>query len=143
MSRRSPRKKAISPITVDDSDDQGFLAAASDDQYLVFSIIMANFSYFYFYSTGKEVDNHPHTDQEDDEVLVAPTSLSSTFFSYLYFPSIEITPPPTPSPVKVAVGKKRSMAAYESDDDKDVFVPRYDIFIVYYIYNIDPKTYVH
>jgi hypothetical protein len=49
-------------------------------------------------------------------------------FSYLFFPSIEITPPPTPSPVKAAGGKKRAVAGCESDEE-DVFVPRYDFFL--------------
>ena len=41
------------------------------------------------------------------------------------FHSIEITPPPTPSPVKAAGGgKKRAISSYESDDN-NVFVPRY------------------
>ena len=39
--------------------------------------------------------------------------------------SIEITPPPTPSPVKAAGGKKRVLAG--GSDEEDVFVPRYDI----------------
>jgi hypothetical protein len=33
MSRRSPRKKAISPVTVLDSEDEDFMAVASDDPY--------------------------------------------------------------------------------------------------------------
>jgi hypothetical protein len=32
MARRSPRKKANSPITVVDSDDEDLVAVASDDQ---------------------------------------------------------------------------------------------------------------
>jgi hypothetical protein len=44
---------------------------------------------------------------------------------YVCIYSIEITPPPTPSPVKAAGGKKRAIAINNSDDD-DVFVPRYD-----------------
>jgi hypothetical protein len=51
--------------------------------------------------------------------------LSSAFFLPLLH-SIEITPPPTPTPVKGAGGKKRALANCESDDD-DVFVPRCDI----------------
>jgi hypothetical protein len=47
MSRRSsPRKKAISPVTIVDSDDD-FLAVASDEEYLVFlPLYLANFSDF-------------------------------------------------------------------------------------------------
>jgi len=37
------------------------------------------------------------------------------------------TPPPTPSPVKPAAGKKRAIGTYESDGD-DIFVPRYFFF---------------
>lgn len=55
---------------------------------------------------------------------MSSTFLDQSFFSYLRVHSIEITPPPTPTPVKVAGGKKRSMAIHESDDDDDVFVPR-------------------
>lgn len=44
------------------------------------------------------------------------------YFSYLCFYSTVITPPPTPSPVKAAGGKKRAVADYESEED--VFVPR-------------------
>lgn len=54
----------------------------------------------------------------------------STLLSYtLFLPSlnsIEITPPPTPSPTKAAGGKKRAIANCDSDDD-DAFVPRYGI----------------
>jgi hypothetical protein len=53
-----------------------------------------------------------------------------TLLSYtLFLPSlnsIEITPPPTPSPTKAAGGKKRAIANCDSDEE-DVFVPRYDI----------------
>jgi len=36
MSRRSPRKKAISPEIVVNSDDEELMAVASDDQYVAF-----------------------------------------------------------------------------------------------------------
>jgi hypothetical protein len=49
--------------------------------------------------------------------------------SDLCFHSIEITPPPTPSPVKAAGGKKRAVALCESDEE-DVFVPRYSSFFI-------------
>jgi len=53
------------------------------------------------------------------------SALSSNLpFSFL---SQDITPPPTPSPVKAA-GKKRAMAASVSDDE-DGFVPRYIVLI--------------
>jgi hypothetical protein len=75
-------------------------------------------------------------------MFVVSISVFSIYFSYLSFFSIEITPPPTPSPVKVAgkkraitppptpspvkaAGKKRAMASNESDENNsDVFVPR-------------------
>jgi hypothetical protein len=41
---------------------------------------------------------------------------------------MEITPPPTPSPVKGCGGKKRAIANWESDEE-DVFVPRYKILV--------------
>jgi hypothetical protein len=50
--------------------------------------------------------------------------------SDLRFHSIEITPPPTPSPVKAAGGKKRAVALCESDEE-DVFVPRYSCFYIH------------
>ena len=53
--------------------------------------------------------------------------------SDLRFHSIEITPPPTPSPVKAAGGKKRAVALCESDEE-DVFVPRYrSLFIQVFV----------
>ena len=62
------------------------------------------------------------------------------FFSlcctYAGFHSLEITPLPTPSSVKPAGGKKRTIANCESDDS-DVFIPRYDILSVCYIQDID------
>jgi hypothetical protein len=43
MARRSPRKKAISPINVVDSDDEDFQAVASDvapdDRYFFFWVV--------------------------------------------------------------------------------------------------------
>ena len=57
------------------------------------------------------------------------------YFTFLPFCSLEITPPPTPSPVKAA-GKKCAIANNESDDD-NVFVPRYDKLSVFYIQNMD------
>jgi hypothetical protein len=57
------------------------------------------------------------------------------YITFLVFCSLEITPPPTPSPVKAA-GKKHAIADNESDDD-NVFVPRYDKLPVFYIQNID------
>lgn len=51
-------------------------------------------------------------------------SCLSFTLNYLSFFSMEITPPPTPSPVKAAGGRKRAMGDCESDDN-DVFVPRY------------------
>ena len=51
-------------------------------------------------------------------------SFLSSFLSLLH--SIEITPPPTPSPTKATGRKKRAVTNRESDDD-DAFVPRYDI----------------
>jgi len=67
--------------------------------------------------------------------------LPSHFFlmcrTYVCFYSLEITPPPTPSPIKSAGGKKCAMAECVSDDS-DVFVPRYDTLLsVHYIQNID------
>ena len=58
------------------------------------------------------------------------------FLPLLY--SIEITPPPTPSPTKATGRKKRAITGGESDDD-DAFVPRYDIiwsvsFLYYYYF---------
>ena len=72
MSRcSSPRKKAISPIAVVDSDDEDFLAVASDvasnDQYLFFFYfynVTCKFSRFIFFYS-KEVDDHDnHPDAE-------------------------------------------------------------------------------
>ena len=54
-------------------------------------------------------------------------------FSYLYFHSIEITPPPTPSPVKGASGKKHALANCKSDDN-EAFVPRYDIVPISFLF---------
>ena len=59
------------------------------------------------------------------------------FSNFLYcvpFYSVETTPPPMPSPVKAASGKKRAMAIEVHDSDsEDVFVPRYDIdpFVIF------------
>jgi hypothetical protein len=86
--------------------------------------ILQTFLIFYpFYSN--EGDN-PANEDEDDDVYAFDFFLLSFFFffSYLGLCSIEITPPPTPSPVKMAGGKKRSMAFHESDNEDDVFVPR-------------------
>ena len=52
-----------------------------------------------------------------------PPLYFTLLFSYLCIYSAEITPPPTPSPVKATGGKKRAVADYESDEN-DVFVPR-------------------
>ena len=52
------------------------------------------------------------------------SSLCLFYFYSVCFCSLEITPPPTPSPVKAAGGKKCAIANNESDDDN--FVPRYD-----------------
>ena len=61
---------------------------------------------------------------------------SLSYFTFLCFCSLEITPPPTPSPVKAAGGKKRAIANDESEDD-NVFVPRYDKLSVFYIQYMD------
>jgi len=53
---------------------------------------------------------------------------SAANFSVCLHHSVEITPPPTPSPVKGSGGKKRAIAVNDSDDSEDVFVPRYDIY---------------
>jgi hypothetical protein len=53
MARRSPRKKAISPETIvqSQSDDEDFLAVASDDQYAascpLFVITCKIFSFYF------------------------------------------------------------------------------------------------
>lgn len=71
---------------------------------------------------------------EDEDVLVVYFLLWA-FLTYLSFYSIEITPPPTPSPVKAEGGKKCAMRDCESDDD-DVFVPRYDIVSIVIFKNL-------
>ena len=83
MSRRSPRKKA-SPITIVDSDEEDFQTVASDDQYLSFCIIILNLSHFFFFCSkeANNVDDPAHSDEEEDEMLVAFTFISSTIFSY-------------------------------------------------------------
>ena len=61
-------------------------------------------------------------------MMTSKLHLLCFYLYFLFLPllhSIEITPPPTPSPTK-AGGKKRAIANSELDDD-DVFVPRYDI----------------
>jgi hypothetical protein len=161
MARRSPRKKAISPVTVVESDDEGFLAVVSDnsDLYvaLCFSFVDKVFlilSYIAWMGRKLSILNilmvqkvHPTKTKRTPSLLKSEASPSkreiphlqllklmmkmrkSTLLcflrlSYLYTHSIEITPPPTPSPVKAAGGKKRAVAVCESDDE-DVFVPRY------------------
>jgi hypothetical protein len=70
--------------------------------------------------------------------------LEGSAFLTLAF-SIEITPPPTPSPVKVSIGKKppspvkgpggkkRAIAQADWESEDDVFVPRYGIRYIYSI----------
>ena len=61
------------------------------------------------------------TDSEDDRsVYIRHVHCLSD----LIFHSINITPPPTPSPVKVVSGKKRAIALSKSEED-DAFIPRY------------------
>ena len=55
---------------------------------------------------------------------------------YACFYSIEVTPPPTPSPVKAVGGKKRAIAVGESDEE-DVFVPRYYTIWLCHVQNVD------
>ena len=168
MARRSPRKKAISPVPVVESDDEGFLAVVSDnsDQYVVLCFSFVNkvfliFSYiawmrrklsFLNIQMVKKVpptktkracsllkSNVSPSKREIPQLqllelmmkMCKSTLLWFLCFSYLCIHSIEITPPPTPSPVKAAGGKKRAVADCESDEE-DVFVPRYG----YIIFNI-------
>ena len=50
MTRRSPRKKAISPETIAISDDeQQFMAIASDDQYVDLWLLFVALSTIFFY----------------------------------------------------------------------------------------------
>jgi len=76
-------------------------------------------------------------------MMMTKCKVPSTFLSYVFslaccFHSVEITPPPTPSPVKAAGGKKRAIAIELSDeeDDSDVFIPRYDMPLLCDIQNI-------
>lgn len=68
MSRRSPRKKAISPVTVIESEDEEFVGVASDDQYVAlnFSFVICK---FIFYSISEDVDDHQHTDEDESKSL--------------------------------------------------------------------------
>jgi hypothetical protein len=45
MARRSSRKKAISPVTIVESDDEDFAAVVSDDLYVLvcFSVVVKVF----------------------------------------------------------------------------------------------------
>lgn len=68
MSRRSPRKKAITPVTIIDSDDD-FMAVASDDPYVTscfyFVVTQKDFSLIYIYSLDKDVVDLEHTDKSE------------------------------------------------------------------------------
>jgi hypothetical protein len=48
MSRRSPRKKAISPVAIVTSDDEDFVAVASDDPYVALRIFLGVIFLFFF-----------------------------------------------------------------------------------------------
>ena len=69
MARRSPRKKAISSETVveSQSDDEDFLAVASNDQYAASCpLFVITFSYFIFCSPdGKDVDDLQGANNDD------------------------------------------------------------------------------
>ena len=66
MSRRSPRKKAISPEIILDSDDEDFAAVASDDPYVASFLFgwswMSNFHLFFWVSPYRN-------DEKDDSGL--------------------------------------------------------------------------
>ena len=71
----------------------------------------------------------PQLLQLNQRTMISNLPSSTLLFYTLFLPSlnsIEITPPPTPSPTKAAGGKKRAIANCDSDEE-DAFVPRYDI----------------
>ena len=174
MARRSSRKKATSPVTIVESDEEGFAAVISDDLYVCFCalqlstkfsspvfVLLARMGKKLLIMMMKKV-NHiktaavqastkrlrsflrrevPQSERSAPQLhllsqlmkMCKSTLLCFLCFSKsdLRFRSIEITPPPTPSPVKAAGGKKRAVALCESDEE-DVFVPRYSSFRVIY-----------
>jgi hypothetical protein len=78
MSRRSTRKKAISPIMVDDSDDD-LLAVASDSKYLIFfcGYCLQTFHWIFYWFYSNEVDDE---EVADDDVYVVYFFSSIIFF---------------------------------------------------------------
>ena len=48
MSRRSPRKKAISPVAIVTSDDEDFMAVATEDPYVALRIFLGVIFLFFF-----------------------------------------------------------------------------------------------
>ena len=164
MTRHSPHKKAISPEAVVDSDDENFNAVASDDQYALHFIVCCILQSFLILPSialmrkktnpskmatmGKRTSMVPLSPLSERSLpriralnwrrmkcKLPPLCFPLYFSYYVCFHSIEITPPPTLSPVKAASGKKRAIAVSESDED-DVFVPRYEILLVCCIQNI-------
>jgi hypothetical protein len=166
MARRSPRKKNISSKTIVDSDDEDFVAVASDDTYasLHFSFVLTH-KVFSSIAVMKRIlrifhiltmmmtanltktatvtaripslqsmvspleRTVPQLQRLNQRMMISKFPPSTLLSDALFLPSlnsIEITPPPTPSPTKAAGGKKRAIANCESDDD-EAFVPRYDI----------------
>jgi hypothetical protein len=67
------------------------------------------------------------SDSEDEDDRLVP-SLHNNCLTNLIFHSDNITPPPTPSPVKAGNGKKRTIG---NSDEEDVFVPRYDLYVFF------------
>ena len=64
MARRSSRKKATSPVTIVESDEEGFAAVISDDLYVCFCALQLStkFSSPFISLDGKEV-----VDNDDEE----------------------------------------------------------------------------
>lgn len=150
MSRRSQRRKAISPEPIIISDEDDFVAVASDDKYVA-SHFCCHQSFLILLSSialkttliirtmvkilpsllASMVPLSPLSKRRVVQLrmwnqIMSCTLLSHCFplcFSYFCFHRTEITPPPTPSPVKATSGKKRAVANNDSDED-DVFVPR-------------------
>ena len=141
MVRCSPRKKHISHEAVQ-SDNDSFMAVASDDQYVAY-VFHSLYPYIYILL-------------QKEQLTIASSWIRGGWCQWLvgyllcflcsFLPllgSIETALPPTQSPTKATSRKKRTVVNHESDDN-DAFVPRYDIiWSVSYIIIIHSDDFTH
>ena len=122
MARRSPRKKTLSPETVPEtvSDDDNFVAVASDDPYVFFILFLEGFVAFLnliIYRLEEEDEEEVSVHNEKDNKTLAKKKTNNSRGKY--GPFVPFVRKDTATAGKSSAAAQRTSAQGESEDKEE------------------------